>query len=237
MSVALSQTFDFNSQPVRVAGTAEQPLFVATDVCRVLEIQNASQALESFDEDEKGLSSADTLGGAQELLCVTEPGLYRLIFKSRKPQAKVFQRWVCHEVLPQIRQQGFYMNTALDFVKYPVAGKFAELFNWLRSLEVGADVAADVARSLTIRDTPMARKAATRSLHEGKYQIKYTVADLLTVMGSQGWRFSELQMECLERLGMSRATYARLILLAKAEGSIGQRDKVLFRVSQPEEAA
>ena len=90
--------------------------FVAADVCAVLDIKNVSQALEDFDDDEKGISKTYTLGGEQKMLIVSEPGLYRLIFKSRKPDAKKFQRWVFHEVIPSIRKTGGYnINTSNYF--------------------------------------------------------------------------------------------------------------------------
>ena len=82
--------------------------WVATDVCKAIEVGNVSMATDRLEEDEKGLSSIDTLGGKQCLLCVSEPGLYSLIFSSRKPAAKRFKRWVLHEVLPTIRKTGKY---------------------------------------------------------------------------------------------------------------------------------
>ena len=88
----------------------EEPWFVAIDVCRILEIRNSRDAINNLDEDEKGVAITDTPGGMQEMNIVSEPGLYKLIFRSRKPEAKQFTRWVTHEVLPAIRQQGAYGN-------------------------------------------------------------------------------------------------------------------------------
>jgi prophage antirepressor-like protein len=104
--------FVFESIEVRFVGTSEKPEWVAADVCTILEIKNPSDALGSFDEDERGLANVYTPGDdnplGQEMLTVTEAGLYRLIFKSRKPVAKRFQRWVFHEVLPSLRRTGRY---------------------------------------------------------------------------------------------------------------------------------
>ncbi|MCC5633445.1 hypothetical protein LC613_38945 [Nostoc sphaeroides CHAB 2801] len=104
--------FVFESLEVRFVGTPEKPEWIAADVCAILEIQNVSQALTSFDEDERGICNVYTPGDdnpqGQEMLTVTEAGLYRLIFKSRKPVAKRFQRWVFHEVLPSLRRTGRY---------------------------------------------------------------------------------------------------------------------------------
>lgn len=87
--------------------------FVAADVCRALEMSNPRKAVSDFPEDEKmTVTNSDghsgKRGGAQKFNLVNEPGLYRLIFKSRKPEAKKFQRWVYHEVLPSIRKTGEY---------------------------------------------------------------------------------------------------------------------------------
>lgn len=85
-----------------------QPWFVAKDVCNVLEIGNSRQALSYLDEDEKGVIINDTLGGEQEMSTISESGLYSLIFRSRKPEAKRFRKWVTAELLPALRQNGFY---------------------------------------------------------------------------------------------------------------------------------
>ncbi len=100
--------FEFESNQVRFVGTAEAPEWVAVDIADVFEIQNIRQNLAEFEDDEKGVCSIYTPGGIQELATVKEPGLYRIIFKSRKPVAKRFQRWVFHDVLPQIRKTGRY---------------------------------------------------------------------------------------------------------------------------------
>ena len=98
--------FTYSGLPVRTAGTPDEPLFVAADVCRVLEI--GTEQIRRLDEDEKGLRSIQTPGGEQEMAVVNESGLYSLILGSRKPQARDFKRWVTHEVLPAIRKTGRY---------------------------------------------------------------------------------------------------------------------------------
>lgn len=100
--------FTFESQEVRFVGTAEKPEWVAVDLCKIFEIKNVSDTLAKFAEEEKGVVSIDTPGGEQSLLTLTEPGLYRLIFKSRKGIAKRFQNWIFYEVLPSIRKTGSY---------------------------------------------------------------------------------------------------------------------------------
>jgi len=79
------------------------PWWVAKDVCDVLALNNVSQALTFLDEDEKqqlGTNIINNDVGGRGTLVVNEPGLYSLILRSRKPQAKAFKRWITHEVIP-----------------------------------------------------------------------------------------------------------------------------------------
>ncbi|MTJ92876.1 MAG: Bro-N domain-containing protein [Desulfovibrio sp.] len=82
---------------VRAVDRGGQPWFVAKDVCDCLDIRT-NDAANSLDEDEKGYESIVSLGGAQQTLIISEPGLYSLILRSRKPDAKAFKRWLVHEV-------------------------------------------------------------------------------------------------------------------------------------------
>ncbi|ENH7395785.1 hypothetical protein ABWK90_004117 [Vibrio vulnificus] len=102
-------SFEFGEQQLRTALTDEgHPMFCGKDVCQLLEVGNPSMAINRLDEDEKGIITTDTLGGLQEMIFVSESGLYKLIFTSRKPVAKDFTNWVTKEVLPQIRATGAY---------------------------------------------------------------------------------------------------------------------------------
>jgi hypothetical protein len=85
--------FNFEENQVRSQLDANgNPLFVATDVCLVCELDNVSHAVSRLDDDEKGIINRDTPGGVQEMLCVNESGLYSLILTSRKPAAKRFKK-------------------------------------------------------------------------------------------------------------------------------------------------
>lgn len=97
---------------IRTISCGDETRFVARDVIDYLSLDHT--ALRKLDDDEKGVDTIPTLGGNQQMSIVTEPGLYKLIMKSRKPEAKAFQRWVTHEVLPSIRRQGGYMVAAAD---------------------------------------------------------------------------------------------------------------------------
>lgn len=93
---------------VRQVEMSEEIWFVGADVCRVLGIRDHKQALERLDGDERGRYTVPTPGGDQEMTVVSEPGVYRLVFTSRKPVAERFKRWLAHEVIPSIRKTGAY---------------------------------------------------------------------------------------------------------------------------------
>lgn len=95
---------------VRVVILNDKPWFVAADVCKALEISNNRMALSRLDDDEKGVSLIDTLGGNQMMSITNESGLYSLILSSRKPEAKKFKRWITHEVIPSIERHGAYIE-------------------------------------------------------------------------------------------------------------------------------
>ena len=100
---------NFKGAAVRAVTIDGEPWWVAKDVCEVLGIRNSRDAVSRLDDDEKGVGKTDTLGGSQELVVVSEPGLYKLIARSNKPEAKTFLRWVTHDVLPSIRATGSYI--------------------------------------------------------------------------------------------------------------------------------
>lgn len=103
--------FDFHGATVRLL-TDEQgePWFVAKDICGVLELTNVGEALRALDDDEKNtIRIYEGIAGNPYKATISESGFYRLVLRSRKPVAKEFQRWVTHEVLPQIRRTGGYI--------------------------------------------------------------------------------------------------------------------------------
>lgn len=112
------QRFDFRGASLRTLTDEEgEPWFIAKDVCDILGMSNPSMAVIALDKDEVAqIDPKDYLGSEnrsnQAVNIVSEPGLYKLIMRSRKPEAKEFQRWVTHEVLPQIRRTGGYIPTS-----------------------------------------------------------------------------------------------------------------------------
>lgn len=103
------QVFNFEQREVRVVMKDGEPWWVAKDVCDVLELSNPTMALEGLDEDERAKFCLGRQGDAN---IITESGLYTLVMRSNKPEAKRFRKWVTSEVLPTIRKHGAYMTPA-----------------------------------------------------------------------------------------------------------------------------
>lgn len=102
----------FQTHQVRtLIGPDGAPRFVLADICAALSINNVGNVVKSLDEDNiHTMDVTDTIGRTRKTNVVTEPGLYEVIFQSRKPEAKAFRRWVTSEVLPSIRKTGAYMT-------------------------------------------------------------------------------------------------------------------------------
>jgi prophage antirepressor-like protein len=102
------EIFECKGRGVRAVTKSGDPWFVAKDVCECLELGNVSEAVKSLDKED--LTSAMVMSGGQNrrTILANESGLYDLIFKSRKPEARAFKRWVTKEVLPTIRKTGSF---------------------------------------------------------------------------------------------------------------------------------
>lgn len=103
------QTFVYSGAEVRTVRKDGTPWFVLKDVCGVLGVGNVSDVYARLDTDEKGVGQIDTLGGRQSMNIISESGLYNVILRSDKPEAKPFRKWVTAEVLPAIRRSGGYI--------------------------------------------------------------------------------------------------------------------------------
>jgi prophage antirepressor-like protein len=136
----------FEGATIRLAGTPDQPLFCAVDVCGVLGLTQTTRALENLDDDELTLLKVTSGGQTREMNFVTESGLYHLVFKSRKAAAKRFRRWVTEEVLPEIRKSGAYVVS-----QAPAALECVSVPEWLASLGVSLTEQANLANLLCDR--------------------------------------------------------------------------------------
>lgn len=109
----MSKLFEYQNNAVRVAVKNNEPWFVAKDVCKILDIGKYRDAISRLSDSQRGSVVVDTLGGNQEMAVVSEAGLYKLVFTSRKPEAEKFTDWLAEEVLPSIRKHGMYAEDEL----------------------------------------------------------------------------------------------------------------------------
>lgn len=175
------QRFEFKGASLRaLTDEAGEPWFVAKDVCDILGMSNPSMAVTALDKDEVAqIDPKDYLGSEnrsnQAVNIVSEPGLYKLIMRSRKPEAKEFQRWVTHEVLPSIRKHGAYMTqqtldkalTSPDFL-IQLATKLKEEQEKVKELEPKAKALDDFTN---IPDALLVRDAAKLLSNDSNIQI------------------------------------------------------------------
>lgn len=104
------QIFKYRTNDVRTVQMDGEPWFVLKDVCKVLDLGTTAKVAERLDADEKGMNQIHTPGGMQSVTVINESGLYNVILRSDKPEAKPFRKWVTSEVLPAIRKHGAYMT-------------------------------------------------------------------------------------------------------------------------------
>lgn len=102
--------FSFNGREIRVLTINDSPWFVAKEVSEILGYRDAANMVRNLDEDERGTQIVSTLSGNQEVLIISESGLYSATLRSRRKEAKEFRRWVTSAVLPSIRQHGGYVR-------------------------------------------------------------------------------------------------------------------------------
>jgi anti-repressor protein len=135
-------TFPDTAQQVRVVLIDDEPWFVAADVAEVLNLGNLHSSLALLDDDERTLHTVED--GRRSMVAVSEPGLYSLILRSRKPEAKAFKRWITHDVLPAIRRTGAYGITQIgrrELAHMVIAAEDARLAAEARVAELESDAA------------------------------------------------------------------------------------------------
>ena len=154
------QVFNYNGSVVRTVDKDGDVWFVAKDVCDVLELTNPTEAIKELDEDEKSslriTEGTANKGGNPNMNVVSESGLYALVFKSRKPEAKKFRKWVTGTVLPQIRRTGSYNIRKSEEKDYEV--RLKELEDHKRDQDLrGAQILQSMIDNNTFPVTPETR--------------------------------------------------------------------------------
>jgi prophage antirepressor-like protein len=115
---------------ISIKGTIEHPLFRSSDIGLILELSNIRSTINDYDKNEKVVLPVDTPGGIQKVSFLTEKGLFRILYNSKQPMAKIFRDWVC-EVIHEIRLTGQYkLNKENDELisREPEMGVFCSLF-------------------------------------------------------------------------------------------------------------
>jgi len=193
------QRFDFKGESLRaLTNKAGEPWFVLKDCMSILDLGNPTETVKMFDDDEFSTTEViDSIGRRQQAYIISEPGLYRLVMRSRKPEAKEFQRWVTHEVLPSIRKHGAYMTqqtldkalTSPDFL-IQLATKLKEEQEKVKKLEPKAQALDDftnVEDKLLVRDAAKVLSNAGTPIKEK--QLREWMADHNWIFKSGGsWR-------------------------------------------------
>lgn len=172
---------------IRTVEIDGEPWFIAVDVCRALDIQNSRDAVARLDDDEKNtVVLTDSIPGNPNRAIINEPGLYSLVLGSRKPEAKVFKRWITHEVIPAIRRTGAYQTKPLT----P-----AEMF------QLQAQVNLDQERRLNQLDKQ------TRDIDRKLTDAMGALA--LPSLGKDEWqvKINRSISETVERYGLNHQTY------------------------------
>lgn len=195
----LSNAFKFNGHPVRIITIDGEPWFAVADVCDVLGYVNSRDALAKHCRAEgvvkrdtpmeSDVAKRDTTSTArknQTLTFINEGNLYRLIIKSRKPEAEKFESWVCDEVLPSIRKTGSYTTSPMPPAPITInASQYRELDRMV-DIIAGSLVATPTARTIiwnavrfetnieNINKLPVSKfeqaKAILKRMHETTYQ-------------------------------------------------------------------
>jgi len=170
--------FDFQEYQVRVVNIDDEPWFVVNDVCKVLEITNTRNVVERIDSDDvRQTDVTDSLGRSQMTNVVNESGLYEVIFRSDKPEAKVFRKWVTSEVLPQIRKTGSFVKTPQTLLEALELAVIAE------RARVEAEVKAIAAMEEVKELTPKAEEYDAYINSEGMFTLADTAQLLHSTQG------------------------------------------------------
>lgn len=171
--------FTYGDHQVRVVTRDGEPWFILTDLCKVLGLSNPSEVARRLDPVTLSSTEAQNARGQVRKTAITsEPGLYEVIFMSRKPEAKAFKRWVTHDVLPSIRKRGGYLTpeatekalTGPDFII-----RLATSLKEERARRQAAEAQIEA-------DAPHTRFGRTISSTDGDLLVKQ-VADLITQGG------------------------------------------------------
>lgn len=157
---------------VRVIAINNEPWFCLRDVCKILDLNIRSS--QAFGLDERGVQKhcTPTESGNQDITFVSEPNLYRVIFRSNKAEAKQFQDWIFNDVLPSIRKHGYYAKPELTPepppVEYITSQQECELKRVVYYLSSGVHFDGGWRHGIYSR-----LRTATQSKAPNRYEVKH----------------------------------------------------------------
>lgn len=205
----LPQVFNFGEKPIEVHTVNGEPWWVGRDVCEVLGISQPHRSIAQLDDDEKGRHTVTTLGGRQEVVIVNEAGLYSLILRSRKPEAKAFKRWITHEVLPAIRRTGGYLPEAQTAALTQAVEVLAGVVSAQNALaqrveQLGAQVEQLMSAKPAVEKSPEPVQPVQKALGLPQGAEKRTVAGLCRQLASKVREASHLAFPNVWNLAYDR---------------------------------
>lgn len=180
--------FNYGSIAVRVVVIDGEPWFVLADLCKVLDIRNGRDVAARLADDQKGVDLIDTLGGRQQMTIVNESGMYEVVFRSDKPEAVTFRRWVTGTVLPEVRKTGGFNAAPALTGPALVAAALVEANRMLEakdSLIAELEPKAEVADRLLNADGDLSIRDAAQSLTRAG--IKVGERRLFGAIERKGW--------------------------------------------------
>ena len=190
---------------VRTITVEGEPYFVGKDVAEILGYSNTRKALaDHVDEEDKGVTKCDTLGGVQDLTVINESGLYSLIMSSKMPNAKKFKRWVTSEVLPTIRRHGLY---AMD----EVLANPDILINALLELKAERERNANLQAVVAVQNQQMIEMQPKVSYYDVVLNCKDLVA-ISVIAKDYGWSATKLN-QYLQKKGIQYKQGGKIWLL------------------------
>lgn len=205
--------------------------FVAKDVCDVLGIKNSRDALKKLDEDERhDVGLTDAIGRSQPTSAINESGLYALILRSKKPNARAFRKWVTAEVLPAIRKTGGYSlgGDASEITRMEVERLQKQIaavgvpFPYAEKAAKAAFRAKLAAMRAALVGKTESRLAIDGQRPGGTFTVKFTEDSILRVL-SEPMRVSRLCERTMAETGMSHATFYRVLARLRSSGRVHDR--------------
>jgi prophage antirepressor-like protein len=160
------ELFNFDGQKMRVIVIDDEPWFVAIDACAMLGLAHVRNAVAGLDEDERNTATVtDSSGRDQDSIVISESGLYGLILRSRRPEAKAIRRWVTGTVLPAIRKTGSYGVATSPALPPPTRLELAQMV-------IEAETALAEQRALVAEMEPKAQLADTLMSADGDWSVR-----------------------------------------------------------------